>query len=119
MILSAGIATIKVLENKINDIFNMTEYLKSNLKDIFNEKGIESKILGIGSMFNIALTNRDIMNFRDYQSSDFSLRKKIDLALLNEGVYNKPCNRYSLSIYHNYEVLNKTLYAYKKVLSTI
>src|SRR5699024_826771 len=81
------------------------------------EKGIAMQAMGIGSMFNIILTDQPLSNYRDFMLSDIELRKRIDLYLLDEGIYVKPGNRYSLSTIHGEQEIEKTLDAYKKVLS--
>ncbi|HEX7066109.1 MAG TPA: aspartate aminotransferase family protein [Bacillales bacterium] len=119
MILAAGMETVKVLEKEIDHVFQMTDILRKALESLFFNKGIDMQTLGIGSMFNIALTDRDIYNYRDYQKSNFELRKRIDMALLDKGVYTKPLNRYSLSTCHGEEEIAKTVEAYRKVLMEI
>ena len=71
-------------------------------------------------MFNIAVTElSDIKTYRDLQKSDFALRKKLDYALLLEGIYNKPCNRYNMCTAHTDEVIDFTLEAYEKAFKRI
>lgn len=120
MILRTGLAVIDVLEKEIDTIFKNTELLKSGLKEIFKEKGIAIQTVGIGSVFNILINEKEnIRTYRDIQDSDFELRKKIDFALFEEGIFNKPLNRYSTSTAHDEKVIDFTLEAYKKVLNKI
>ncbi|WP_324609868.1 aspartate aminotransferase family protein [Oceanobacillus damuensis] len=116
MILAAGLATIKVLEKELDSVLMRTETLKEQLETLFYSKGIAMKAVGIGSMFNIVLTDEEILNYRDYQRSDFKMRKEIDSYLLKEGVYSKPLNRYSLSTSHGEKEIEKTVAAFEKVL---
>lgn len=117
LILAAGMTTVKILEQEINDVFKRADVLKKELEKLFFEKGIAMQAMGIGSMFNIILTDQPLSNYRDFMLSDIELRKRIDLHLLDEGIYVKPGNRYSLSTMHGEQEIEKTLDAYKKVLS--
>ncbi|MBU8908386.1 aspartate aminotransferase family protein [Desertibacillus haloalkaliphilus] len=119
-ILAAGLATIEVLEKEIDHVFEMTNQLKSRLEELFNSRGIPMKAVGMGSIFSVVLTNKEkILNYRDLQQTDLSTRKEIDLHLLNEGIYTKPLNRYSLSTAHTMKEVEKTVKAYDKVLTKL
>ena len=94
----------------------MSDRLKASLEALFYQKGIPMQALGLGSMFNIVLTDEKITSYRDLQVSDFDLRRKIDLQLLDQGIYGKPLNRYSLSTCHGEKEIERTLEAFDKVL---
>src|SRR5699024_1972895 len=55
LILAAGMRTVKILEQEINDVFKRADVLKKELEKLFFEKGIAMQAMGIGSMFNIIL----------------------------------------------------------------
>src|SRR5699024_4193631 len=117
LILATAMTTVKILEQEINYVFKRADVLKKELEKLFFEKGIAMQAMGIGSMFNIIFTDQPLSNYRDFILSDIELRKRIDLYLLDEGIYVKPGNRYSLSTMHGEQEIEKTLDAYKKVLS--
>ena len=120
LILSMGLKTLEILENELSYTVEQTTKLKTAIREFFASHGIHIVTPGIGTMFNIAITDLDeITNYRDMQTCDFDLRKKIDYALLLEGVYNKPGNRYNLSSAHNDDVLDFTMEAYKKAFAKI
>lgn len=119
MILAAGLATMDILELELDDALKTTDQLKDELEKLFYKKGIAMQAVGMGTMFNVVLTDREQLNYRDYQYADLNLRRKIDEKLLNEGIYNKPLNRYATSICHGEKEVEKTLTAYEKVLATI
>ncbi|QUW22851.1 aspartate aminotransferase family protein [Sporosarcina sp. Marseille-Q4063] len=119
-ILAAGLATIDLLEDEIQHVFTMTEKLKIGINQLFASKGIDSQTIGLGSIFNIVLTDREqIRNYRDLQQSNFGLRKEIDYHLLSLGVYTKPLNRYSLSTVHGEREIDRTLEAYETTLNRL
>lgn len=119
MILAAGMATVQVLEREISSVHKLTGSLRNNLERLFAQKGIAMKTLGMGSVFNIVLTGDEVHSHRDYLRADFNLRRQIDMALLDEGIYTKPVNRYSLSTSHSEKEIDKTIEAYTKVLDRI
>src|SRR5699024_7736101 len=99
-ILAAGLATVEVLREEIDHVNERTALLRKSLEQLFKEKGMPMQTLGMGSVFNIVLTNEEVRDHRDYLKSDFTRRRQIDMALLDEGIYTKPVNRYSLSTSH-------------------
>lgn len=120
MILNAGLTTIGILEHEFDGLLKRTERLKNGIRDIYAAHGIHILTPGLGSMFNITVTElSDIKTYRDLQKSDFALRKKLDYALLLEGIYNKPCNRYNMCTAHTDEVIDFTLEAYEKAFKRI
>ncbi len=120
LILALGTETIRILKSELDPLIKRTESLKDGIKKIFSEHGIKIVTTGIGAMFNIWITELDeIKNYRDLTKSDFNLRKKIDYALLLNGIYNKPCNRYNLSTAHTDSVIDETLSAFERAFDKI
>lgn len=119
-ILAAGLATIKILEEEIEQVFSRTEQLKKGITQLFAKKGIRAQTIGMGSIFNVVITEKEsVRNYRDLQQSNFKLRKAIDVHLLTMGIYTKPLNRYSLSTVHGEKEIFRTLEAYKKALDSL
>lgn len=115
MILNAGLKTIEILEQEFDALLARTERLKSGIRELYAKHGIHVLTPGLGSMFNVVVTELDaIETYRDLQKSDFETRKKMDYALLLNGIYNKPCNRYNMSTAHTDDVIDFTLEAYEK-----
>lgn len=116
-ILAAGLAVIGVLEKEMDRVLSTTEQLKDELRKMFASRGIHMQTIGVGSIFNVVITEKEtVRNYRDMQQSNFALRKEIDFHLFNEGIYSKPLNRYSLSTAHGEKEINNTLEAYDRVL---
>lgn len=116
-ILAAGLATIEVLEEEIQQVFTMTEKLKVGINKLFAAKGINSKTIGLGSIFNVVITEKEqVRNYRDLQASNFKLRKDLDYHLLSQGIYTKPLNRYSMSTVHGPKEVDRTLELYEYIL---
>ncbi len=120
LILKLGLKTLEILETEQKNIIKNTNALKDFIKEFYASHGIHVTLPGLGTMFNVAITDLDeIKNYRDMQTCDFELRKKMDYSLMLEGVYNKPCNRYNFSTAHTSDVIDFTMEAYKKAFKRI
>ncbi|UOQ92895.1 aspartate aminotransferase family protein [Halobacillus shinanisalinarum] len=119
-ILAAGLATINVLEQEIDHVLTTTRQLKKGISELFAKHGISMQTIGLGSIFNVVITDKEkIWNHRELQQANFSMRKQLDFLLLNEGIYTKPLNRYSLATVHGDKEVQDTLAAYDKALSKL
>ena len=120
LILHMGASTIHILANEFDGMLKHTERLKRGITEIYAKHGVHILTPGIGCMFNVCVTNLDnILTYRDLQKSDFELRQKLDYALLCNGVYNKPGNRYNMCTAHTDDVIDFTLEAYEKAFEMI
>ena len=120
VVLAAGLETITLLEDGLLDIlFSHTMYLRKRLEKLYASYKIEMQTIGVGSIFNMAFTKLPIKNYRDMWKSDKAFRKAIDIELLNLGVYLKPLNRYSMSIAHTIEDIEKTVDAHEKAINNV
>jgi glutamate-1-semialdehyde 2,1-aminomutase len=120
-ILAAGLATIEVLEQEgcMDSLFANTFLLRNQLEEVYKQYNIPMQTLGEGSIFNIILSENKIKNYRDMINTNSGLRKEIDYELLKLGIYTKPLNRYSMSVVHNYDDINKTVDAHKKAIKMV
>src|SRR5699024_7861433 len=117
-ILAAWLATLVALVKETGHVFSMTERLQSGIRDAFALLGIAVQTVVLGAIFNVVITEQEhVKNYRELQHADFDFRKSLDTGLLSEGIYTKPMNRYSLSTAHGEEEIDRTLEAYRSVLS--
>jgi glutamate-1-semialdehyde 2,1-aminomutase len=119
-ILALGVETINILKDEMTPLIERTEYFKKEIKEIFAKHGVKILTPGVGAAFNICVTDQnEILSYRDLKKCDFDLRRRIDYALMLDGVYCKPCARYYLSTAHTREVIDFTLDKYEKVWGRI
>jgi glutamate-1-semialdehyde 2,1-aminomutase len=120
-ILAAGLATLDVLqqEDTMTKLLQMTSMLREGLENVYHAYGIPMKTVGLGSIFNIVLTEQEVKNYRDLAKTNIKLREKIDCELLSLGVYTKPGNRYSMSVAHTQEDINRTIEAHEKAIRQV
>ncbi|MGM8212400.1 aspartate aminotransferase family protein [Virgibacillus sp. W0430] len=124
IILAAGLEAIRLLEHNktMEELFHHTMLLRTKLEKLYKAYDIQMKTIGLGSIFNIVLTDRQIRTYRDMWNTDIATRQAIDTELLNQGIYIKPLNRYSLSTVHTIDDIEKTVVAHeiaiRKVMNT-
>lgn len=120
-ILSAGKATLDLLEkdDTLNKTIALTMWLRQELETLYARYNITMKTIGLGTIFNIVFTDKEILNYRDMQESDFAMREKIDRRLIELGIFIKPLTRYSMSTEHTQEDLEKTVSLHEKVLKEL
>lgn len=119
--LAAGLETIRMLEegHLLDVLFSHTKHLRTRLEELYASYHIDMQTIGMGSIFNIVFTKEPIKNYRDMWQSDASFREAIDMELLDLGVYLKPLNRYSMSIAHTLEDIDKTVDAHEEALNRV
>lgn len=116
LILAAGLATLQLLENKeiYQELEQNTLKLCKGMERILNEYGIPGKTVGAGSIFNLVMTDQPVRQIQDVLQSDQALRKKLDAFLLEQGIYVKPLNRFSMSVTHTREIVGETLARFER-----
>lgn len=119
VVLKAGLATITELEKKdvMKNLIDHTMLLRKKLEAVYRKHGIPMQTIGMGSIFNVILTEHPVHNYRDMAYANMNLRKQIDYKLLELGIYVKPLTRYSMSCVHDIDDINKTVEAHEIALS--
>ncbi|MHA7098154.1 aminotransferase class III-fold pyridoxal phosphate-dependent enzyme, partial [Priestia aryabhattai] len=120
-ILAAGLATIDILEQEgtMENLFANTQLLRDQLEEVYKSHGLTMQTVGMGSIFNIILGDGEIRNYRDMSKADTKLRKEIDYELLKLGIYTKPLNRYSMSVVHTEEDIQRTVAAHDEAIKRV
>ncbi|KHD85534.1 glutamate-1-semialdehyde 2,1-aminomutase [Heyndrickxia ginsengihumi] len=120
-ILAAGLATIHVLEQMgtMDTLFANTQLLRKQLEEVYKFHGLPMQTIGMGSIFNIILSEGEVKNYRDMRKVNTNLRKQIDYELLRLGIYTKPLNRYSMSVVHTKEDIERTAAAHDEAIKRV
>ncbi|TFB18538.1 aspartate aminotransferase family protein [Filobacillus milosensis] len=121
VVLAAGLATIQELEkpNVMQNLLEKTNLLRQQLELLYKNYSITMQTVGMGSIFNIIFTDYEIKNYRDLNHANMELRKQLDYELLNQGIYTKPMNRYSMSIAHTDEDIQQTVQAHERAIKLV
>ncbi|BDC35990.1 MAG: glutamate-1-semialdehyde-2,1-aminomutase [Candidatus Methanoliparum thermophilum] len=114
--LTAGIETIKILEDVLDEINKKGDFMRRALCEIVEDKNYFFS--GIASMFQVFLIEKRIKNYTDAMQCDKNKYMKFFRRMLDEGIYLSPSQFETnfISAAHSKDDLEKTLEAYKKCL---
>ncbi len=83
----AGAVTMQELTPDVyRSLAEKTELLKQGIRDVCGEMEAPVKVTGLGSLFGIHFTDREVLNYRDIAGCNHDLRDRMFLGLLNEGI---------------------------------
>jgi glutamate-1-semialdehyde 2,1-aminomutase len=121
MAMASGLATLDELrrDGVMSKLLATTGRVMSDIGETIREAGVPAQVLGCGSVFSILFTNHAIRNYRDTLGADGERRRKLDLALLERGIFVKPEKPFYLSTAHDLPALNLTLKAFDEILPTL
>lgn len=121
LVLAAGLETIRLLEEEysLDDTIKHTNHLRKQLEELYHSYNIPMKTLGMGTIFNIVFTDEQVNSYRDMWKINTAFREAIDMQLLDNGIYLKPLNRYSLSIAHTKEDTVATVRAHELAIKNV
>jgi glutamate-1-semialdehyde 2,1-aminomutase len=118
--MAAGLATIKELTPQAYDHLDKIGMdLRSGLKGICADLGIKAQITGMGSIFHIYFTDREVIDAKSAKSADPLLIRYFDLAMLVEGVNLPKAHCSYCSVPMTDSDVKLTLQAMEKTLSKI
>jgi len=105
-----GIATISVLERNSSKIYPKLERLgekaKKGVKEVLEDAGFPVQTTGLGSIFSIHFTDRNIKNVRDVMKANIGLTMKLYLSLMTRGIFNLPPVHMNISAVHTEEEID-------------
>jgi glutamate-1-semialdehyde 2,1-aminomutase len=89
--LAAGRAAMLELTPEAYDrLESRTERVRSGIREIFHAAGIPVHVNGIGSMFNISITDETVDSYRAFRAADAARLAAFRLDLLTRGVLIMP-----------------------------
>lgn len=120
--MAAGLAALNELERIGHEgLERKGEIVRSQLAEVINAHGLDHQVAGIGSMFQMFMTDRPVRNHRDVMSCDASRFMRLFHALLERGVYVPPSQFETcfLSTAHTDEDVRRIVDAYDDALEAI
>ena len=85
--MAAGAAAMAHLtEDRISYINDLGDRLRTGMREVLVEQGLQGQIAGRGSLVGIHMTDRQVHNYRDASSAPAEVRRFIFLACLNRGL---------------------------------
>ena len=115
---AAGNATIEVLDRpgSYERLFAAGERMRRGLADAFRAAGITVQVLGVGPVFQVAITNREISDYRSLRTADEVTGKQIAQRVFEQGYFYTGDKGY-LSLVHTDEEIDATIAAFATALS--
>lgn len=96
--MAAGLATMKAYNQEAVDYVNDLGVLfKEGVLKIYEKLGLNMKISGAGSIYNILFTDKDVKNYRDVASAHEELNKVLYMSLLTKGVFDAERGMFCMS----------------------
>jgi glutamate-1-semialdehyde 2,1-aminomutase len=120
---AAGLATLKVLSNKkgfYSELERKCERIVKPLKKVSEELGLKVQINHVGSMFQIFLTDRPVIDYASAKTADTKRFKEIHSRLLERGVFVPPSQFETcfISTAHTFDEIEKTIESFRHVLQS-
>ena len=121
--MAAGLATIEVLEK--GEVYRRLEALgkrvRKGLEEVSQDAGIETRIYGVASMFQMYFTGEEVYDYASALRADAELFLRYQQEMLKRGVFIPPsqyeCN--FLSYAHGEEEIDYTLEKAEEVLRSL
>ncbi|MEM2947232.1 MAG: glutamate-1-semialdehyde 2,1-aminomutase [Candidatus Bathyarchaeia archaeon] len=122
--MAAGLAVLKALEDGIiiSKLNRTGEKVREILREIFEAKGVNVRVTGVGSIFNTHFTSKQVKNARDTFEADRKRLAEYHLNLIARGVFFLPTHFGSISAAHtdgDIEKLFQTTEDYAKAIGKI
>jgi glutamate-1-semialdehyde 2,1-aminomutase len=117
--LTAGLATIRQLEKEGHEgMEHQCERMRDGLRSIVNEMHRGFQIVGIGSMFQLFITDCQVNDYTDAMRCDSIAFTQLFHKMLEQGVYLPPSQYETnfLSTAHTAQVVDRTLDAFSAAL---
>jgi len=86
--MAAGIATLKLLTQQAYEHLNgLGDLLRKRLNQLFGRLGVPAQAIGVGSLFFLHFTDKDITDYRVTRSADLARLREVFLGLMEEGIF--------------------------------
>lgn len=122
MSLVAGLATLKKLQNTGHEELNARgDMMRWRLAKILEELQLPYVVQGIGSMFQLFLTDRRVVDYSAAKTCDTELFNRLFLTMLDKGIFLPPSQFETnfLSTAHSHKDIELTLDAYATSLQEV
>ena len=96
--MAAGLAAMKAYNQEAVDYVNSLGTLfKEGVLKIYEKLGLNMKISGAGSIYNILFTDKGVKNYRDVAAAHEELNKVLYMSLLTKGVFDAERGMFCMS----------------------
>ena len=119
---TAGLTTLKNLDqNFYQEINDKGNYMRSEIQKILEDLDMYFKVAGLGSMFQLYFTDKEVWNYEDAKSSNTEKFAEYFRTLLDAGVFIPPSQFECcfISLMHRESDLQKTLEAVEEGIRNV
>lgn len=120
---AAALATVEILERPgtYDHLFNLGERMRQGLREISTRLGIETTVLGYGSVFLLLFMDGAVVNYDDLLRNDAARFIRYRRAMIERGIYELPVNlkRNHISLAHTTADIDRTLETAEAVLKSV
>lgn len=96
--MAAGLATMKAFDGPAVDYINgLGSRFRDGVAKIYERLGLNMRISGAGSIYNILFTDMEVRNYRDVAGSHEELNKLLYMELLTRGVFDAERGMFCMS----------------------
>lgn len=89
--MAAGLATLKELTPAVYaDLNRKGDWVRSELREVFERHDIAAQVTGVGSLFNVHFTSVPVRDHRSMRTSNQAILHDFFLGLINHGVLMAP-----------------------------
>jgi len=115
--MAAGLAAMQLLtKEEIARLNTLGERLAEGLRAAFAEAGMVGQVTGLGSMLNVHLTPREVVDYRTAAASHKALGRLLHLALMNRGIFVAPRGLFNISTPMEPRVIDETIVKFTEAL---
>jgi len=120
--ITAGLATLKQLNSSFYSEMNKKgDILRKGIQNILDDNTLNYRVVGVSSMFQIYLTDKDVWNYEDAKTAQTEKFNLYFRTLLKEGVFIPPSQFECcfLSLMHDNNDIQKTLETVENAMKVI
>jgi glutamate-1-semialdehyde 2,1-aminomutase len=86
--MAAGLTVMKMMKPSVYErIAGMGDTMRHGLKEALTSEGVTSHVGGVGSLFSVAWTDREVMDHETSRTADRALFNVFNLGMMNRGVF--------------------------------
>ena len=86
--MAAGLTVMKEMKPGVYEkMAKMGDEMRNGLRDALAGEGVEAHVGGVGSLFSVAWTDREVMDHETSRTADRALFNVFNLGMMNRGVF--------------------------------
>jgi glutamate-1-semialdehyde aminotransferase len=86
--MAAGLTVMQEMKPQIYEqMADLGRSMRKELRTILDEEGVEAHVGGVGSLFHITWTEKEVIDFRSATTSARFLNVYFNLEMMNRGIF--------------------------------